>query len=307
MQVPLGMKPLSFTLLTVENNDYQTEQIASALAAAKRLGIDLQVKHTEHDAVVQGQQVIELLQSGAGVRPDGILFEPVGTPLRQAAKMAAELGVGWVVLNRECVDYMAELRGQHPAPMFSVTTSHVEVGRIQGEQIAHLLPQGGVVLYIQGPAGNEATGRRTTGMQATKPAAVEVRMLHGLWTQESAQRAVSSWLKLTIARESSLSAVAAQNDAMALGARKAFEEFRPGSARDRFLHLSFLGCDGLPGTGQAAVRKGLLTATIVIPPTAGHAVEVLASALRTGKQPAECVNREVQSYPALTSLKPATA
>jgi ribose transport system substrate-binding protein len=299
------MKKLSFTLLVVENNDYQAEQVISAQAAANRLGIQLQVVHTEHDAIVQGQQVLKLLQTEAAGRPHGVLFEPVGTPLAQAGKMAAELGVGWVVLNRECVDYLPELRRQHRTPMFSVTTSHIEVGRIQGEQIAHLLPGGGLVLYIQGASGNEATGRRATGMQATKPANVEVRMLRGVWTEESAHHAASSWLQLSIAKEAALGAVAAQNDAMALGARKAFEELPAGSMRERCLRLPFLGCDGLPGTGQAAVRDGRLTATIVIPPTAGHAIDILASALQTGKQPAECVNLPAHSYPVLTSLKPA--
>lgn len=301
------MKKLSFTLLVVENNDYQAEQVISAQAAANRLGIQFQVIHTEHDAILQGQRVLKLLQSEAGVRPNGILFEPVGTPLAQAAKMAAELGVGWVVLNRERVGYLPELRRRHDTPMFSVTTSHTEVGRIQGEQIAHLLPKGGVMLYIQGPSGNEATARRTEGMQATKPANVEVRILRGVWTEESAHHAASSWLQLSIAKELALGAVAAQNDAMALGARKAFEELAFGPLRERFSHLPFLGCDGLPGTGQTAVRNGLLAATVVIPPTAGHAIEVLASALQTGKQPAECINREAHSYPALASLKPARA
>jgi ribose transport system substrate-binding protein len=301
------MKKRTFTLLVVENNDYQAEQVISAQAAAHRLGIQLQVIHTEHDAISQGQQILKLLQSDAAVRPDAILFEPVGTPLAQAAKMAAELGVGWVILNRESVDYLPELRRHHRTPMFSVTPSHIDVGRIQGEQFAHLLPKGGVVLYIQGASGNEATGRRTEGMQATKPANVEVRMLRGLWTEESAHRAACSWLQLSIAKELPIGAVAAQNDAMALGARKAFEELASGPLRERWLGLPFLGCDGLPGSGRAAVRNGLLAATVVIPPTAGHAVEVLASALQTGTVPAECINLAPHSFPPLASLKPVMA
>jgi len=141
-------------------------------------------------------------------------------------------------------------------------------------------------------------------MQETKPANVEARMLHGVWTEESAYHAARSWLQLSIAKELALGAVVAQNDAMALGAHKAFEELPAGAARARFLLLPFLGCDGHPGTGQAAVRKGLLTATIVIPPTAGHAIEVLGSALQTGKQPAECIIREAHSFPPLASLQP---
>jgi ribose transport system substrate-binding protein len=298
------MKRLSFTLLVVENNDFQAQQVISARAAADRLGIQLEVIHTEHNAIAQGEHVLKLLQSTPLVRPDGILFEPVGTPLAQGARMAASAGVGWVVLNREFVDYLSGLRQQHPTPMFSVSSSHTEVGRIQGEQIGRLLPKGGCALYIQGPSDNEASVCRARGMQAAKPANVEVRSLKGVWTEQSACQAVSSWLSLSIAKELVLGVVAAQNDAMALGARRAFQELATGATRERFLHLPFIGCDGLPSTGQAAVRSGLLTATVVIPPNAGRAVEVLASALRNGQQPAECILTEPTSYPALPSLKP---
>ena len=298
------MKHFRFALLVVENNDYQTEQVLSAQAAANRIGIDLQVIHTEHDAIVQADQVLKLLQAEAGHRPDGILFEPVGTPLAQAAKLAAAGGVGWVVLNREAVDYLPSLRQHCASPMFSVTTNHSDVGRIHAEQIAHLLPKGGTVLYIQGPSDNDAAKRRSAGMMAAKPANVEVRALHGLWTEESGHHAVGQWLELSISKEMHVGAVVAQNDAMALGARRAFDELPIGATRDRWLKIPFMGCDGLPGTGQAAVRRGQLSATIVIPANAGQAIEVLASSLRTGEQPPVCINTAASSYPPILSLKP---
>jgi ribose transport system substrate-binding protein len=188
--------------------------------------------------------------------------------------------------------------------MFSVTTSHREVGQIQGQQIARLLPKGGAVLYIEGPSDNDASVRRTEGMQLMKPHNVEVRILRGRWTGESAYNAVTSWLKLSIAKEVAIGVVAAQNDAMALGARKAFEDMSNGPVRDRWLKLPFIGCDGLPKSGQAAVRNGSLTATVVIPPNAGEAVEFMASALRTGKQATETFFTQPSSFPPLTSLNP---
>ena len=119
------MKKFRFTLLVVENNDFQTEQVLSAQAAANRLVIELQVIHTEHDPIVQADQVLRRLQMEPGQRPDGLLFEPVGTPLAQAAKLAASKGVGWVVLNRESVDYLSGLRQHATAPMFSVDRKSV--------------------------------------------------------------------------------------------------------------------------------------------------------------------------------------
>jgi len=53
---------------------------------------------------------------------------------------------------------------------------------------------------------------------------VDVRVLKGLWTEESAYNAVGSWLKLNVAKDVAFGLVAGQNDAMALGARRAFQE-----------------------------------------------------------------------------------
>jgi ribose transport system substrate-binding protein len=297
------MKKLNLVLLVVENNDFQAEQTISAKEAAQECDADLQVIHTEHDAVMQSQEVLKLLYSPAEARPNGILFEPVGTPLAQPARIAASSGVGWVVLNRE-VDYLSELRQQYSSPLFSVTTNHDEVGRMQGEQIAQLLPHGGAVLYIQGPSDNKAAVRRAAAMQMAKPANVEVRVLKGVWTEESAYHAVSSWLKLNIAKDIAFGLVAAQNDVMALGARRAFEELTTGAEHDHWLSLPFIGCDGLPKSGQASVRRGLLEATIVIPANAGQAIKALVTALTTGHQPPECIFTSVSSFPQIASLKP---
>lgn len=300
------MKELKFVLLVVENNDYQAEQVISAQAAADRLGVRLEVVHTEHDSIMQSGRILEFVQSPAAHRPDAIFFEPVGTSLAQPARAAATAGIGWVVLNRESIDYVPELRQKFPAPVFTVTTSHRDVGHIQGEQIGRLLPQGGAVLLIEGPTDNKAAVLRTEGMNATKPRNVEVRVLRGRWTGESAYNAVTSWLRLSITKELAIGVIAGQNDAMALGARKAFEDLPENIDRQRWLRLPFIGCDGLPKSGQAAVRNGILAATVVIPPNAGNAVELMVSALRTGKQPEETVYTQAESFPPLTSLRPRT-
>jgi len=297
------MKKHKLVLLVVENNDYQAEQTVSAKETAQALDVDLQIIHTEHDAVMQGDQVLKLLYNPPETRPDGILFEPVGTPLGQPARLAASTGVAWVILNRE-VDYVSELRRQYQTPVFCVSTDHDKVGHIQGEQMARLLPNGGEAIFIQGPSDNKAAVRRTTGMQASKPSNIELRMFRGLWTEESAYESISSWLKLHIAKETHFGLVIAQNDAMAIGARRAFEEHTAGPEHDRWLGLPFIGCDGLPNSGQAYVHRGLLAATVVIPANAGQAIKALVAALRTGEQPPETILTNVDSYPPLTLLKP---
>jgi ribose transport system substrate-binding protein len=273
--------------LTTNDNDYQMEQAAAAQEAATRLNVDLEIIYAENDAILQSQQLLKIIQSNSDAHPDGIIFEPVGgTAFPQVAKAAAMAGIGWVVLNRE-VDYVSELRRNYKVPIFAVSSDHEEIGRLQGKQLAALLPNGGSVLLIQGPSENLAAKQRTTGMYETKPVGIQVKVMKGSWTEASAYKAVSSWMKLTTSQQTPIDVIAAQNDAMALGARKAFGEIGDSDIRARFLAAPYLGIDGLTKTGQAWLRRGLLTATIIVPANAGQAIDMLAHAVQTGTIPPE--------------------
>ncbi len=297
------MKKQKFILcLTNNDNDYQIEQAVAAEAAAKRLGVEVQVIQAENDSVTQSQQLLKIIQSRSDSLPDGIIFEPVGgTALPQVARAAAAAGIGWVVLNRD-VEYISELRKAYRVPAFCITSDHEEIGRIQGRQFAAILPNGGAVLYIQGPSENLAAKQRTFGMYETKPAEVQVKLMKAQWTEASAQRTVSSWLRLSTSQQTHLDLIAAQDDSMALGARKAFQEELNLQARERWLKLPYIGCDGLPNSGQTWVRRGLLTATIFVPPNAGTALEMLAQAIESGVMPVERSTIAPVSIPALDVL-----
>lgn len=288
--------------LTTSDNDYQAEQAQSAEAVARKLDVELQIVYADNDAVNQSSQILRAVQSAANLRPHAVIFEPVGgTALPQVARAAVSAGLGWAILNREAT-YVSELRKTSAAPVFSLSSDHVEIGRIQGRQFAALLPKGGAVLYIQGPTENSAAKERTAGMQQTKPSNVQVTMLKGQWTEESSTKAVRSWLKLSTSQRAAIDLVAAQDDSMAIGARKALQEL-PESDRERWLKLPFLGCDGLPSTGQAWVRSGLLTATVFVPPNAGQAIEMLVDAMQKKKQLAETVLTIPISIPSLLDLQ----
>jgi ribose transport system substrate-binding protein len=297
------MKKLRFVVsLTTDDNDYQIEQKESAEQAARKTGVDVQIIHAQNDAINQSTQVLKAIQAPKELRPDAIIFEPVGgTALPQVAKAAVNAGIGWVILNRDAT-YIEELRKTSTSPLFVISSDHVEIGRIQGRQMAALLRGGGSVLYIQGPSENSAAKDRTLGMQETKPPSVQVTMVKAQWTQESAQRAVRSWLKLTTSQRSAIDLISAQDDSMAMGARDAFKELTNEHERERWLKLPFTGCDGLPKTGQAWVRSGLLAATVFVPPNAGQAIEMLVDAIQNRKMPAERVTTTAVSIPALDAL-----
>jgi ribose transport system substrate-binding protein len=299
----LFMKQLDFVLsLTNSENDYQLEQVTAAEEAAKRLGVQLRIMDAGNNAIDQSQQLLKIIQSHSDSHPDGIIFEPVGgTALPQVARAAAVAEIGWVVLNRE-VEYIADLRKAYRIPAFTLTTDHEEVGRIQGRQFAALLPDGGSVLYIQGPSESMAAKQRTSGMHETKPVEVQVKAMKAQWTEASSYRTVSSWLRLSTSHQTRVDVIAAQDDSMAMGARKAFEELPNGVARDRWLGVPYLGCDGLPNSGQAWVREGRLSATVYIPPNAGTALEMLVNAVQTGTIPPEQTLTVPVSFPTIEIL-----
>ena len=296
------MKKLNFLVsLTNNDNDYQQEQAAAAEKAARRLGVEVQIVHANGDAVSQSQQLLHYIQGGAALRPDAIVFEPAGgTAFPQVARAAVSADIGWVVLNHEA-DYLGQLRKNTHVPVFSISSDHTQIGKIQGQQIGQLLPQGGSILYIEGPANSSAAKERTAGLNATKPANVQVKSMRGNWTEDSAYRAVTSWLRLRTSKESVVDLVAAQDDSMAAGARKAFSEL-PAGDRERWLKIPFIGCDGLPKTGQSWVRSGLLAATIFVPPNTDLALEMLTEGIRTGSQPPERRITIAESIPQMKEL-----
>ena len=175
------------------------------------------------------------------------------------------------------------------------------MGRIQGRQFAALAQQGNV-LYIEGPScvggrfrsshqrhafrqaarpGIEGNQRRLDGAQRTSCHQVVAIVEHVPKTRYSRGRV--------------------PNDAMAKGARNAFAELPETEERERYLKVPFTGCDGVTKTGQEWVRRGLLTATVVSPPTAGLALEILARAVQTRYRPAERTPIAPWSFPKVKS------
>ena len=294
------MEKLSVVVaLTTRENDYQAEQAVAVTEMATRLGANIQIIYADNDAVNQTQQLIKIIQDPAQ-HPTAILVEPVGTGMPQVAKAAVAAGIGWGIINSD-PDYIAELRRGGEVPVFSVSTDQSEVGRIQGKQLSVLVPEGNV-LYIEGPFNSTATQQRTKGMLSTKPAAVVLKTLKGDWTERSAHNAAKSWLSLGSSRDLQIRGVICQNDAMAMGARKAFVDLTE-KDRERWLSIPFTGCDGVTKTGQDWVRRGLLKATIITAPAAGTALELLAKAVNAGSMPPDHTLIPPKSFPAIAELQ----
>jgi len=293
--------------LMTEENDFQLEQAASARRAAEALPVDLQILFAGNDTITQSTQILRAIQGDPSLRPDAIIFEPVGgTALPQVARAACAAGIGWCVLIN-VPEYLAELRRCAKAPVFSVSTDQEEIGRIQAKQIAGLLPRGGSVLYLQGPSEHFAAKLRTAGAQSALPQNIRLSGLRGNWTEEGAMRSVSSWLKLTAANRLRVDLVAAQNDLMAIAARKVFQSVSDVTEREYWMNIPFIGVDGLPKTGQSWVREGSLTATVIMPPSAGHALRLMMESLGNPSSVQEKNWLPPESFPPVAELRPVAA
>ncbi len=300
----VSMKQLKFLLSLVgSDSEYQRDQALQAESAAKRFGVALQIVYAQRDAITQSQQLLNVIQSKAADKPDAIIFEPVSeTGLPQVARAAVEAGIGWCTLNLRPA-YLAELRTARSSIAFGIGADHLEIGRIQGRQLAQMLPRGGEVLLIQGPSDNAAARQRSQGLQETKPGNINLRQLKSKWTEERAYQSVASFLALSTSHEGNIQCIIAHNDPMAVGAKRAFAELTAGQEQTRWLSLPFLGCDGLPESGKAWVPARKLTATVIVPANAPLAIEIFVDALKTGKRPQEYSLTVSRSFPDISLLQ----
>ena len=290
--------------LITKDNDYQMEQAADATNVAAELGAKAEIIYADSDPITQSTQALKAIQADPSLRPNGIIIEPLGaTAFPQVAKAAGTAGIGWAVLSR-VADYACELRKSAHVPVFSVSTDQVEVGRIQARQAMALLPRGGSVLFIQGPSVSSVSRDRQTGFQEVLPATIHLTTLRGAWTEESAHRSVVSWLRLMAAQKLRIDLIVSQNDVMGMGARKAIEETVTGADREEWMGIPVTGVDGVPRTGQAWVRSGHLAATVIVPPSAGKAMSLMAQALASGTAVPERIFTNPTPFPEISKLAP---
>ncbi len=291
-------KKVVVALLT-RDQEFQLLQAADAEAAAQHHGFEIEVLFAGNSVIGQVQQLLPFVHAPAAKRPAAILIEPVtGEALERIAREAVAAGVGWILMNRRA-PYLLKLRGEYPTvAISSVSLDHLEIGRIQARQIRALAPEGGTVLYIQGPPDTSTSQERLAGArEVLAGASIDLRVYAGQWTEESGYKAAIGWLRPRVDDSSRPRAVVAQNDSMAIGARKAFVELRPG-----WVQVPFIGCDGLPEGGQRLVKLRQLAATVITQSNSGPAMELVSSWLRTGTLPPAQELLTARSCPDLETL-----
>ena len=267
---------------------------------AGRLGVTIEVVFAEGDSGSQHKQLFAFVRRDP--RPDAFLVQPVETSgLRFVVREARQKGLACVFINRHPA-FVEELRTEPGGLVFSVTPDNTGIGRIQGEQVRALLPQGGAVLCVTGPPSAASVIQRLDGAEKSKGPLISIIRIAANWTRQGGEQAVADWLNTTrgLVR---FDMVGAQNDDMAIGARKALDRLADGLQQPQLRTMPVTGVDGLPDFGQRLVAEKQLTATIVMPTTTGEAIELLVAALRDGRKPAAETRLPVTSHPQVSVLR----
>ena len=295
------MKKLRIIVSLPNDNAYQHEQGVVAKSTGEKLGLDLQVIRANDDSITQSQQLLEIIQSHPENRPNAFLVEPVtATGLRRVAEAAIAAGIAWVISNSD-VDYVEQLRKSTKIPVFTVTQGQFEIGRLQGKQLAALLPRGGNVLNIQGPSSSSVTAQRHEGMESAKPSNVQLTTLRSKWSELGAYQSVGAWMRLATSRADKFDLVAGQTHELVLGARKALQAAENPEQKKKWQEMPYIGI-GISRQVKPLVDSRVLTAAVVSSVTMDLALKLLVRALDSQVQPPERSIAEVSSLPELEKL-----
>jgi ribose transport system substrate-binding protein len=264
--------------LSGDDDGYQHAQAIEAQTAAQSVGLELTTIFAHWDVPQQVRQILDFLRHPDLPRIEAFVIEPVREGvLGQLTERVVSSGIGMLLLNRVFENIEDFRRRFSQLPLSVVTDDQAEIGRIQGRQLLALFPEGVPVLYIKGPLTSSSSKRRGEGLhEILDRRGFAITQLYGDWSETSGEQLLDGWMRSARAGVRNLTVIAAQNDSMALGARRALHAISREFNKPELLSIPFLGIDGVQEIGVKAVRSGELAATIVRPPTAGEAVRLVS-------------------------------
>ncbi len=253
-------------------NHFQLLQEDTALSEGKRLDIEVEVAFAPGFDQLRTlkRRVIETATSPL----DAVVTEPANTATMEMVLNELKGKLGLVILSAwgPSVEAAAATWG-HDLPIGGVGTDHTKVGEIQGRQVKLLLPEGGHVLYVAGPLRSSAAQQRLEGLKTQLGNDVQLEEIAaGQWTESDGIVAFNDWYRVAKARNPVVGVVAAGNDELAVGARRACEALANPQHREALLKARFLGVDACPTFGQKLISEGVLTASVLTPANTGLAL-----------------------------------
>ena len=232
-------------------------------AAARQQDVQIQFEDAQGDVVRQLNQVEGFLNQ----KVDAVIVLPVDTAATANITRAA-------VAARTPLVYVNRHPDERTLPkgVITVASNDIEAGQLQMRYLAEKLGGKGKVAIIMGDLAQNATHDRTEGVkQVLKdfPGIKVVEQQSAEWQRNKGMDLSSNWLLAG----TQFDAIVANNDEMAIGAAMALQQ--AGKAKGEVM---IVGIDGLPD-GLAAIKRGLLTASVFQDPRA-QASQAVQSAIR---------------------------
>jgi ABC-type sugar transport system substrate-binding protein len=284
-------------LLNIAANSYQRALADEARETARKHGFELlPPSFANGSAMEQGSAALAYSRQ----KVSACLIYPVVTDMLVNVCQILARGGASVAFLAQPPGEIARVRESNPDVLVTaVVSDQRELGRLQGQQCLRLLPGGGSVVLIEGPAEADIAQERLAGFQEVVGSRLRVQSLYGRWEDQEAERVLTAWLSSPGRK---LDVVACQNDAMARGARAALNKAADRLGEPRLRSVPVTGIDAVPSDGQRRVSTGELTATVENPRTSGPAIELLAAFWKQGTRTENQVLK-ARSLPPLDQIK----
>jgi ABC-type sugar transport system substrate-binding protein len=268
-------------------DEYHRRLAEEAQEAARQHGVAVQVYDAGDTGAKQAQDLVRFAGENPGKRLCALVVPfadaiPEGTAVQddatyRLARRLLQKGVGWVMLNHGRADLVTALRAEFPAlPLALVAIDNLEFGRIQARLLRGLVKPGAKVLCVRGNPFDSGSQERSAGLkEGLRGAGIDLEEVDGRWDAGIAEAEVRRWIASPLRQQTPLHAVVAQDDVMAMAARRVLDRAAQEMARVDLRGIPVIGGDGLPGMGRRWVDEGALTATVSVTLPGKTAVELL--------------------------------
>ena len=239
-------------------------------------GVELEVRSANDDNQRQAQDIDYFIRN----RVDLLIVSPNrADSLTPAVSKAFDAGIPVIVADRKVTGdkYTAFIGGDNYA-----------VGRLQGQYLQMVLPEGGEVLELLGLPGSTPQELRHQGFVASisdVASRYTIYQCMGAWYQKQGEEEAAKVLR----EHPGIKVILAQNDQMAIGASRAVK------ALDMDHRVYIMGVDGLTGKGNGveAITSGQIDASATYT-TGGDLVIQTAMNILEGKDFAR--DTELETY-----------
>jgi ABC-type sugar transport system substrate-binding protein len=270
-----------------QTDDYHRRLAEEAQEAARQHGLPVEVHDAGDTAAKQAQGLVRFAAENTGKRLCALVVPfadaiPEGTAIQddatyRLARRLLQKGVGWVMLNHGRAELVTTLRSEFPSlPVALVAIDNHEFGRIQARLLRGLSKSGDKVLCVLGNPYDSGSQERSAGLkEVLRGSGIDLEEVDGRWDPAIAEAAVRRWIASPLRQQAPLHAVVAQDDVMAMAARRALDRAAQDLSRADLKGIPVIGGDGLPGMGRRWVDEGALTATVSVTLPGKTAVDLL--------------------------------